>query len=410
MLTERRQIRLMGFLALLMYFGSYVTRINYAAIMVEVVASEGMLKTAASLVVTATTLSYGGGQLLSGWLGDKLNPRLLIFWGLVVTVGCNVTLPLVAPNPILMTALWGINGLAQAFLWPPLVRLLNAALSEQEYSRLAPKISLSASAATTAVYLVAPLLIELSGWRSVMWACGGFAAVVAVVWLTATGRLLRHLSWKEAAAPAEAPRPLPSHRRRHQVAISAAMAVLPLLMLAAALQGVHRDGVTTWIPTLLTETLHIPASRSILMVALLQAFPIVSSLLTYPLLRLFRENIYRCMAACNGFILLMVTTLAVINPDNGLVSILLLAPMNMAVHTVNTLQTVFAPRVFRGSPHLSLIAGGINFCVYVGSAVSAWLLPYLADGSGWTAVLWCWAALATVQGLVALLCAHRTKG
>ncbi len=400
MLRDKRQIRLLEAAALLMYFSSYITRINYAAVMVEIVAAERMAATQAALVVTATTLCYGGGQLLSGFIGDKLNPRLLIFWGLLATVTCNLLLPLCTPQVPLMVALWAVNGLAQAFLWPPLVRLLNTALSEEQYSRLAPKISLSSSAGTLAVYLLAPLLITTAGWRWVFYLCAGFTALVAVLWLTVTGRLLGRVDWK---TPAPASKVIPSGAGAGKAAL-VMTALLPALLLMAALQGVHRDGVTTWIPTLLTDSLHLPASRSILLVALLQVFPIISSLFTYPLLRRFKDDVFLCMTACCGAGLLCLLTLVLIPTSSALLSVLLLAPVNMAVHVTNTLQTVFCPRAFRGSPHLSLYTGGINFAVYVGSALSAWLLPHLAEGAGWSAVLWAWVAIAAIEGGVALGC------
>lgn len=401
MLTDKRQIRLLEAMALLMYFSSYVTRINYAAVMVEIVAAESLATTDAALVVTATTICYGGGQLLSGFVGDKLNPRLLIFWGLLATVSCNLLLPLCTPQVPLMVALWGVNGLAQAFLWPPLVRLLNTALSEEQYSRLAPKISLSSSAGTLAVYLLSPLLITAVGWRWVFYLFAGFTALVALLWLTVTGRLLGQVDWK--APPAQPVRPARSHGNVGKAALIMA-ALLPALLLMAALQGVHRDGVTTWVPTLLSDSLHLPASRSILLVALLQVFPIISSLFTYPLLRRFRDDVFLCMAACCGAALLCLLPLVLLSPDSALVSVLFLAPVNMAVHITNTLQTVFCPRAFRGSPHLSLYTGGINFAVYVGSALSAWLLPHLADAAGWSAVLWAWVTIALLEGGVALFC------
>ena len=53
-------------LTVLLYAISYVTRINYAAVISEVIADRGLYPRAASLALTACALTYGVGQLIAG--------------------------------------------------------------------------------------------------------------------------------------------------------------------------------------------------------------------------------------------------------------------------------------------------------------------------------------------------------
>ena len=57
------------------YFVSYITRINYGTVLLEIVNSEGITKMSASMAVTGSFVTYGIGQLISGWLGDRIKPR-----------------------------------------------------------------------------------------------------------------------------------------------------------------------------------------------------------------------------------------------------------------------------------------------------------------------------------------------
>jgi sugar phosphate permease len=84
MLTEAKHIRFLSILCFMVYFTSYVTRINFGAIVAEVVLAEGFLKSSVSFVITAGFISYGIGQLISGVVGDKVNPKKIIFWGQTV--------------------------------------------------------------------------------------------------------------------------------------------------------------------------------------------------------------------------------------------------------------------------------------------------------------------------------------
>lgn len=68
-------------------------------------------------------ITYCSGQLLSGVLGDRLNPRRMITCGLLVGALTNMVMPLVH-STALMVVIWGCNGLALAMIWPPMVKIL----------------------------------------------------------------------------------------------------------------------------------------------------------------------------------------------------------------------------------------------------------------------------------------------
>ena len=68
------------------YMISYITRINYGSVIIEIVNAEGILKSDASLALTASAITYGVGQIVSGFLGDKFQPKILISIGLFAGV------------------------------------------------------------------------------------------------------------------------------------------------------------------------------------------------------------------------------------------------------------------------------------------------------------------------------------
>lgn len=181
-LTSRQSVRSLTMLLTAVYFVSYLTRVNYGAVVSEIVAVEGIRKSAASLALTGSAVTYGAGQLVSGCLGDRIEPRRMVCCGLCITILANLSIPMchtVAP----MAAVWTVNGFAQSLMWPPLVRLMSSLLSAEDYQRTCVQVSGGSAAGTAAVYLISPLLIRLSGWRSVFTACAAAAVVMLLVWL-----------------------------------------------------------------------------------------------------------------------------------------------------------------------------------------------------------------------------------
>ncbi len=259
-LTSRQSVRSLTMLLTDVYFVSYLTRVNYGAVVSEIVAVEGIRKSAASLALTGSAVTYGAGQLVSGCLGDRIELRRMVCCGLCITILANLSIPMchtVAP----MAAVWTVNGFAQSLMWPPLVRLMTAFLSEEDYRRTCVQVSGGSAVGTAAVYLISPLLIRLSGWRSVFTACAAAAVVMLLVWLRRCPRL-----------PAEDGHDFPGNSCPRQAFRFSGL--LAVIMVCILLEGMLREGITTWMPSFISESFHLSSSISILTGVILPLFTI----------------------------------------------------------------------------------------------------------------------------------------
>ena len=84
-----RHARAFMLLCAMVYFTSYLTRTNYTAVILELTGALGITKSEAGLISTIAFFTYGAGQLVSGFVGDKIYPRRLIAFGLAATSVCN---------------------------------------------------------------------------------------------------------------------------------------------------------------------------------------------------------------------------------------------------------------------------------------------------------------------------------
>lgn len=393
-LTDPRQIRRMILLCAAVYFTSYISRINFGALILEIVRAEGYSKPAVSLAVTVNFVTYGAGQLVSGWLGDRIDPRRLIFAGLLGAAGTNLLIPL-CPGPGAMAAVWGVNGFLQAMLWPPLVRIMTELFTEEVYRRASVRVSWGSSFGTIAVYLTAPLCILWSGWRSMFFAASAICAAAAFVWLLYSG--------KAETCPAR-------DHSRHEGAESPRTERLPAGMLALLLgimaaivcQGALRDGVTTWMPSFIAETYRLGNTVSILTGVVLPVFSIVCFQLA---LWLYDRKVQNELLLA-GFIffagVLCAVCLRLTASYQAALSIALSAALTGCMHGVNLMLICMIPPHFAGYGNVSTISGLLNACTYIGSALSAWGAAFLAEHFGWNAVLTAWAAAALLGAALCL--------
>ena len=179
---RRAEARRLTLLCAAVYFCSYLTRLDYGAVMVEMVRAEGFSRVDASAALTGLFITYGFGQLISGYLGDRVKPQLLIFFGLIACGLMNLLIPF-CPSPAWMTVVWSVNGLAQAMMWPPLVRIMSQHMTESEYKVATVHVSWGSSLGTIVIYLMIPLLLKVSSWRGVFYCAAAVGMGMAAFWM-----------------------------------------------------------------------------------------------------------------------------------------------------------------------------------------------------------------------------------
>lgn len=378
------------------YFVSYLSRLNYGAVMVEMIGTGILTKEEGGVIGTALFIAYGVGQIVSGILGDRFSPQRIMAAGLILTAVCNFFMPFFRTVWI-FTAIWGINGFAQALLWPPIVQLLSARLNPRNYERGCFWVTSAGQAATVAIYLLVPLCITVFDWRSVFWIAAGAAAVMAAAWLLFARRL--------TVPPAETKQPerLPEPDKSPPLGRLIFQTGLIFILFSIAMQGLLRDGITTWLPTIFGEVFGISASASVLISVILPLFGIFAVYLAGILYRSLFHN--ELIEAIFFFLFAGLLSLALgyFFEANAIVSLILAALITGSLHAVNLMLIGYVPRRFARYGAVSTVSGLTNAFTYVGSAISSFGFAAVADACGWNLLIWIWAGVcaAGIGGLAA---------
>ena len=389
---SKRKTGFFCFLCCLIYFTSYLTRIDYAAVLVEIVEDLNVSRELASIAVTGSFITYGVGQLVSGLLGDRVSPRLLIFAGLAATSAVNLSMARL-PNIYAMTALWFFNGFFQAMLWPPLVRIMAENLDDRQYTRTCVLVSAAASAATIAVYLLAPVVIHLSGWRHVFVLAGGCGLCVSLLWFAGTRKLNPSVPQKSDAGK--------------QVSFSVlAKAGIVLMMLAIVLQGLLRDGVITWMPAYINDIYSLGTSLSILTTVILPVFSIVSVEIASKLHGKMKNELTESTLLFGIGFAASALMLLVFRESIAL-SVALMALITGCMHGINLMLISRLPVHFKKYGRVSTISGLLNACTYIGSALSTYGFAALSERYGWYFIIVSWIAVCAAGTAVCALCVRR---
>ncbi len=394
-MEKRISVKGLTWLFAFIYFASYVTRINFSAIIQEVSTDTGIENTALSGVLVCLSITYGVGQIINGWLGDKIKPQFLIFCGLASATVVNLVFPLFSFSVPLMCVFWGVNGFAQAMMWPPMVKIMVGAMNEEEYGNSVIKIFCGSSFGTIFVYLIAPLIIKLWSWEGVFLACATIGISACVVWFLMQEKTV--LDEKESELEKEkTENSAPATFKFPKIAI------LPIgfIMLAIAFQGMLRDGVTSWMPTYLAEVFEMDNEISILSTVSIAIFTTISYFVTGWLYKRFFRTEVACGIALYGVVLLFTALQYLLFDLGALLAIVCMTMTTSAIHGVNLMLVSHVPKRFKKYGNISTVSGVLNACTYVGSAIFTYGVAVLAKTLGWRSTVGVWFII----GLLGVTC------
>lgn len=388
--ATQRQARLLTMLFTVTYMVSYMTRINYGTIVSEMERDMQISKSLLSMALTGSFITYGAGQIISGICGDRFSPKKLVTYGLGLSVCMNLLIP-VCRGPWQMLAVWCVNGFAQAFMWPPLVRMMTGFLSEEDYKKVTVKVSWGSSFGTIAMYLLSPVLIRIAGWRSVF----VFSAVCGVVMLLVWNR-----SCPDIAVEKRAERKAGSLRTGNVLLTPLMLGIFVVI----ALQGMLRDGVTTWMPSYISETYQMSNLSAILSGVILPLFSILSTRIAAGVYRRYLTNPVLCAGALFGMGLLSAAALLLCSGRSAAAAVLLMALLTGCMHGVNLMLISMLPAYFKRFGNVSTVSGLLNAFTYIGSAVSTYGIALISENYGWHWNLVTWLLICVAGTALSLLC------
>lgn len=372
------------------YFVAYLIRHCYAATLVEIIADLHVTKSLASIAVTGAFITYGLGQFVSGYLGDRLPPQKLFLTGITSAAIINILISLV-PNIHFMNAAWIVSGFFHSLVWAPLVRIISRTFPDnRDYRRTIGRVTQCAYAGTIVIYLLASWFVAVFRWQAVFLLTGLGGVAFTAVWLVST----RDLSFEtdaDTAAEGKAPAP-----EKLTVSVWFGAGLLPVLLVILGI-GCLRDGIATWLPSYMADVFGFSSSVSILTSVVLPVCAILAVEIASAWARR-RDNVVSnsmatmlCAAALGAALFLSYGRLAAWD----LTSISLIV---CCLRAASFFLTSLLPRYFERYGRVSLVSGIANGTLYIGSALATYALAAIADRYGWDVNIAVWA-------LIALFCA-----
>ena len=385
-------------LSWLAYASAYIGRYNYSAVMGAITAENSLSLSAAGAVSTGYFICYAVGQIIFGLLSQSVSPYAMILLGLCGSGLCNLGAG--AFSTSFMGLLWGANGLFQAMIWPPIVRLFAESMPLERQKRACVSINSTTPAGTLAAYALSAVLLQFADWHHVFFSCGGLLLGMAAVFWLGTAPLRRATSYS--------PQPESQKQKGTGNGPAALLAAgLGAMLLPVLLHGGLKDGVTNWVPSMIQSNFGISPAFS---AAVAMALPLVNLSGAY-LSGWLNEHCTHNELKTAGFLFALASVCLLALPlavrTSLLLAVLLLAVTTASMLGVNTMFINVIPVKAGRHGGASMLSGTLNAITYLGAAAATWGIGAAAEGCGWNAVFLLWLVMAMLALLVSALLAGR---
>ena len=388
----------------LVYFVSYFARKDFAAVQVEMIGSGAVSSVTAGLIGTALFICYGAGQLVSGYLGDKIKPQYLLMAGLSATAFANFTMTFVTDSAW-MIPVWGLNGFAQAMLWPPIVKILSNHLDHDRFVTANLIVTTAAHVATILLYLYVPICIRFMSWQSVFYSATALAVAAFVIFSIALRFVLPDKPSVERENMSQAKPAANSEGAFVRILVSAG--IVPTLF-SIIMMGFLRDGIESWLPTLYATAFNRDPSESVLVSVILPIFSIASIVVITALhkRKLFNNEIVGSSLLFGAAIVAAIPLALLINVRGticNLICLVLAAFICACMHGCNFLLISCLPGRFARVGRAATVSGFCNACVYIGAAVATYTIAIVSDNFGWQITVTSWMGVAALGVILTML-------
>lgn len=391
-----------GIIALcsLVYFVSYFSRKDFAAVMAGMISEGAIGRANAGLVGTMLFAFYGVGQLVSGYLGDKIKPKYLIIIGLSATAVCNALMPIVPEG--VMIAIWGVNGLAQAMLWPPIVKILSTYLDHKTFVTANLVVTSAAHVATVLLYVFVPICLTFMAWQTVFFTASILAACSMIAFALLLGLVLPAESemTSEENNKDNAKAKAILHSDENILTVLKRSGVVTVFA-CIVVCGFLRDGIESWLPTLYSEAFNRDVSESTLLSIILPIFSIISISVVTALhkRKTFNNEVMGAAILFGGALVCAIPLAFFVQLESrvfGVISLLLTALICAAMHGVNFLLISCLPGRFARIGRSATVSGVCNSCVYIGAAISTYGIALISGLMGWSLTIATWCVILVV--------------
>lgn len=377
------------------YVITYLCRVNLSSVMEKLSAVTGADTVQMGLIGSVFFFTYAIGQLINGYLGDRILPSHFIAFAITATGILNLAMSMTSHYAVLMV-IWGMNGYVQSMLWGPMMRILSDHFDAGERMSVSTGMSFSMVAGFIVSWAVFGKGFLLLSWQWYFLVPALLALLISILWiksaLSQRNETPKGGSFTETAAPAKkgALRSVFFKER------------IWLIALTCICLGAVKESVSLWAPTLMTRMLHVEINTSFVLISVIPVANFAGILAAGRLIGITRGNVRKSLLILFLTAAFCAAALSIVYQANAVLSVCLIAAVSGMMYGCNTILLSYVPISFHAYRLVSTLVGIFDFMSYSGAAASSAYLGTVVSAGSYRQIFWFWLAAALLAAIFAV--------
>lgn len=388
--------KIIFFICWISYASIYLLRLNLSIAAADLNASNIFSGKEIGLMGSMFFFCYAVGQLINGYAGDKINPKLMILFGMAISAISNLIIGFLLLSNytgFLIFLLWALNGFSQSMLWGPIVRTVSNLYEEKTRIKAAGILSISYAAGSVLAYIVATYIIKISG----VWAAFIAPALFVIIIIIFGAIFLPEITTMQKKSMNGYPFKLIKNKN-----------IISNFIPAVAL-GIIKDNIFFWIPLFfLTLYQGMGLDQSLLYILTAPLMYLAGKLIFPYIFTLCRKNEYVITTTCFAFCIVLLFPMLLLKMS-PVITATILGLVTASVSMINSALLSVFPMRFKENNNVSFVSGFMDFFAYSGAAVSSFVLGnYINNSNGFSIIISVWIACAAIA-VIYLLTTNKNK-
>lgn len=399
MKTEKNKIILMVSLCFFSYAACYLGRNILSAFSPQLLSENAFSSSQIGLLSGVLLLIYGFGQLISGFIGNKIKPKYMVFTGLTISGIIVMIFPFVKVFPVSVLCMILI-GFACSMLWGPISKKVGENTTQKTGQIAMSVLTVASIFGMMLTYVAAFIGTKTKSWKLSFLYTGLFIVLNAVIWFVLEKFTPQNDS--NIKTPAQ------NHTEKIENGQKIITASFIFMTIVTMLNGIIRNAVSFWIPAFLSDGVGIDVSNTAIISMI---SPLVNTAVTFLSLYALKytrgDEKLMCLLlfAISTVLFVIVFFARTVLPVLAVIS--LFAANALMMGACNMIFSIYI-LTFTKSGKLSSITGFLDFSSYISASAASYAFSFILEYASWNGVVLFWI-ISTALGFLAAAAAIKAS-
>ena len=379
----------LGGLCAISYLAVYIARNMLTATTTQIREAGAFSDDALGTLSSIYFITYACGQLINGFLGDKIKPKYMISFGLILAGVCNALFSALVQIPLAAYIAYGSSGFFLSMIYGPLTKVI----AENTEPIYATRCSVAYTFSSLIGTPIAGFVAVLVAWRVAFQISAGSLMIMGALCLFCFSILEKKGIVRSGSNIIRPP------KKGGKIKLLLKRQILKFTVISM-ITGVVRTAVVFWLPTYLEQHLHFSPDTATLLFTVCTSILSITSFIAVLSYEALKRNMDLAIliyftVATSAFVLLVFV-------HNSLLNIVVLLIALLGNQCSDSLMwSRYCPSL-HDTGLTSTATGYLDFLSYMAASAASSIFPHLKDIIGWNGLILVWAGLMLIGILVSL--------